>query len=297
MKNWLMSIFSFSKREYNGLLFLLFITLAVSIFPYLYEHFYDNDQPPNEAEKIALQQLVLADRYDRKSKQDVRNEIENSSTPKATSYFPFDPNLIDEKQWQQLGLSYKQALSIVNYVKKGGRFRQPTDLKKMYTLSERKYEELLPYVTISQPEKTEKKPFTFPQKERIIVEINLADSIQLYQIRGIGPAFARRIIKYRERLGGFTHKEQLFQVYGIDSAKFDEIKDQIAIDVSAIRKININTAEFDDLRNHPYLRYKELNAIIQYRRQHGPYKSIADLNKVLILTPETIQNISPYLSF
>ncbi len=64
-----------------------------------------------------------------------------------------------------------------------------------------------------------------------------------------------------------------------------------------IRKININTANFDILKNHPYLKYKQINAIIQYRKQHGNYTSVADLKKILILSPQTIEQIAPYLQF
>ena len=89
----------------------------------------------------------------------------------------------------------------------------------------------------------------------------------------------------------------MLEVYGLDTAKYLEIKDQVKVDAAAIKKININTAEFDELKNHPYLRYKQINAIIQYRKQHGKFNGIDDLKKVAILTPQIIQNLSPYLTF
>ena len=130
-----------------------------------------------------------------------------------------------------------------------------------------------------------------------VVEINAADTLELDKIKGVGPAFARRIVKYRERLGGFHSKEQLFEVYGVDTLKYNEIKDQIRINEEGIKKININTADFEALKNHPYLKYKQINAIIQYRKQHGMYSGIADLKKVLILSPQTIEQLTPYLQF
>jgi competence ComEA-like helix-hairpin-helix protein len=130
-----------------------------------------------------------------------------------------------------------------------------------------------------------------------MVNINLADTAMLDEIRGVGPAFARRIVKYRDRLGGFYQKEQLMEVYGIDSLKFEEMKAQVLIDASAIVKININKADFEALKNHPYLKYKEINAIIQYRKQHGNYNNMDDLKKVLILSPKTLIALAPYLIF
>ena len=39
-----------------------------------------------------------------------------------------------------------------------------------------------------------------------------------------------------------------------------------------------------------------MNAIIQYRTQHGSYKSIDDLRKIAILNEEIIRKIEPYFS-
>lgn len=87
------------------------------------------------------------------------------------------------------------------------------------------------------------------------------------------------------------------EVFGLDSLKYNEIKDQVEIDVSGIKKINVNTAGFEDFKNHPYIRYKQVNALIQYRKQHGNYSNIADLNKVAVFSQETIDRLAAYLEF
>jgi competence protein ComEA len=106
-----------------------------------------------------------------------------------------------------------------------------------------------------------------------------------------------RILTYRERLGGFVNKEQLLEVFGLDSLKYAEIKNQIRVDPVSVRKININTATVEQYKNHPYLRFKQINAIIQYRKQHGNYSNIADLAKVVVIPAETIARLAPYLTF
>ncbi|MFN0293343.1 ComEA family DNA-binding protein [Pedobacter helvus] len=298
MKKWLINNFGFSKREYNALLYLVIVILLVTFAPYLYQNYLSKNSAQADTEHKALEKLVLVDRYNKKRFGAARSGVAPGASKRLVKYFTFNPNTITEKEWQQFGLSYKQAMSIVNYVKKGGKFYQPEDLKKMYTISPEKYEALLPYVSIPKTEQLDKKDtFNYTKRETVVVEINAADTLELDKIKGVGPAFARRIVKYRERLGGFHSKEQLFEVYGVDTPKFNEIKDQIKINEEGIKKININTAEFDDLKRHPYLSFKQMNAIIQYRKQHGAYHSIADLSKVLILKPETIQKIAPYLSF
>lgn len=199
--------------------------------------------------------------------------------------FKFNPNNLSAGDWQKLGITVKQAAIIKNYTAKGGRFRKAEDLQKIYGLTKVDYARLAPFIIIPQ------------EKANIIVELNTADSARLTAIDGIGGAFAKRIIYYRERLGGFITKEQLKEVYGIDELKYNEIKDQVKVDAGHIRKININTITFDKLRLMPYLNYKQVNAMIEYRKQHGDYTSINDLKNIAIIDDNILRKIEPYLVF
>lgn len=303
LKNWLNNYFGFTKSEYNGMLVLMVLIVLITGTPYLYAHFFVKPELLSKVEHQAIQQLNL-----------VSKQTDGSDErPKARQYrnntilFNFDPNQISITDWQRLGLSAKQAQSILNYRNKGGKFRKAEDLQKMYTISPEMFKRLQPYITIAENKSLDvdikpmvvksSYPVRTSAKQLLMVNINLADTAMLDEIRGIGPAFARRIVKYRDRLGGFYQKEQLMEVYGIDSLKFEEIKAQLLIDASAIIKININKADFETLKNHPYLKYKEINAIVQYRKQHGNYNNMDDLKKVLILSPKTLTALAPYLIF
>jgi DNA uptake protein ComE-like DNA-binding protein len=134
-------------------------------------------------------------------------------------------------------------------------------------------------------------------KPGVTIELNSADSAQLTTVRGIGASFAIRIIRYRNRIGGFYNKEQLKEVYELDSTKYAEIKDQLIVDPSAIIKVNINTISFASLRQSPYLSYKQASAIIEYRTQHGNYNSIEDVSNVAIITPDVLHKIEPYIKY
>ena len=299
MRIWLNKHFGFSKAEFNGLILLILIIALLKSFPLIYDH-YKPVKIDDQNLLVKIQKIKIADQ-DRAF--DTQNRIENSNNITPSKLFRFDPNTIDAEGWQALGLSPKQAQSIVNYRNKGGKFYKPEDLQRMYTIAPDVYKRLLPYVEIESQDKAyAKKDFQYKKKEYLkkallIVEINQADSAGLDQIKGIGPAFAARILKYRTRLGGFHKKEQLMEVYGLDSLKYVEIKDQISVNPSAIKTININTADFNVLKTSPYLSYKQINAIIQFRKQHGNYNSANDLKKVSILTPQVIDKMSPYLSF
>ena len=254
-----------------------------------------------EAQQILDKALQEADNnysnnYHRYNKDNASFSREKS----GSAYFEFNPNNLPVAQWKKLGLSDRQIKVIKNYEAKGGKFYKKEDLQKIYSISAKDYSRLEPYINI--PERSfsntyVNSPKIFKVKPMVVVEINHADSEQLTTIRGIGPAFASRILKYRNRLGGFYRKDQLLEVYGLDSAKYQEIANQVEIDGSGINKVNINTCSFDDLKRNPYLTFKQINAIIQYRKQHGNYKNSKDLKNIAILTDEVIDKIEPYFSY
>lgn len=304
MRKWLNNYFDLTKGEFNGLLVLVFLIIGVTLAPLTYSWLWPV-QLDSPAERQAIQELTSMKRPSKARLHFPVHKTHDKAKKEAILY-RFDPNTTDQQGWQQLGFSEKQAQSILKYVQKGGKFRKVEDLQKMYVVSPEAYEKLRPYVSIKATIASDHKPMTVFNKQEhaaytpaspVMVEINRADTLELDKIKGIGPAFARRIVKYRERLGGFYKKEQLMEVFGLDSVKFNEIKDQINVDVSALKRLDINKATFEDFKNNPYLRYKQVNAILQYKQQHGNYGSFADLKKVAILTPQILENLAPYISF
>ena len=131
----------------------------------------------------------------------------------------------------------------------------------------------------------------------VVIELNSADSAKLTELKGIGPSFARRIVNYRNRLGGFIDKEQLKEVYGMDDDRYAEMQAQVSVDPSHIQKIHINKVDFDGLKYFPYLTFKQMNAVVQFREQHGNYASLNDMRNIAILNDEILRKIEPYIDF
>jgi DNA uptake protein ComE-like DNA-binding protein len=239
--------------------------------------------------------------------------------------FPFDPNNLPIKQWKALGLSEKQVRVIKNYERKGGTFNKPGDLKKIYSISEDEYKTLLPYIRIarnksdstesghhsnkqlltksplSDPTNTSKPSDTAMRKkterlpENIIVSINVADTLDLQRLPGIGPVFSRRICSYRNLLGGFFAKDQLLEVYGMDSLRFFSLKEHIFIDTTQIAKFNINRSPLKVLMRHPYIDFALAKMIVTERGEHGSYASPEEVRIRLHLPGETFLRIAPYI--
>lgn len=266
-----------SKKTWNGLVILFVIIVAVLSVKYGFEKY-----PGSAVDKqliIASLKRINSDRH------------EEAGYTKAI--VKFNPDTLSFAGWRNLGLSDRQVAVIMHYKEKGGRFYSKADVAKLYSISPQRYKQLEPYIDL--PDKSAIHPHKAKLTEPI--EINSADSATLTTVYGIGPAFASRIIKYRKLLGGYYKKQQLMEVYGLNAKKYAEISGQLYVDPAGVRKINVNIAEADELNRLPYLSYKQANAIVQYRSQHGEYLSADDLADIAILDAQTINKIKPYLIY
>jgi len=287
MKAYFKNYLSVTKKEWNGMVVLIILMALVLAAPYVYQMFRkDNIINFNEFDKA----VTLLSKGKKVSS--TGNSWANESKVANAKLFTFNPNELSDAGWQELGLSERQIKVIKNYEEKGGRFYTKADVKKMYSITNADYQRLEPYINI---------PEIYHHTEKAapgeVIEVNSADSAKLTRIRGIGPAFAMRIIRYRERVGGFYNKEQLKEVFGIDEAKYTEIQGGITVDNKHITKMNVNAASLNELRRFPYLSFKQANAILEYHNQHGDYASIDDMKNIAILDDGILRKIEPYLTF
>jgi competence protein ComEA len=133
------------------------------------------------------------------------------------------------------------------------------------------------------------------KKTKRIIELNQADSLQLISINGVGPFYAKQILKYRKELGGFRNYAQITEIWGLENLEIQKLKQQTSIDTLHIRKVNVNTIELEQLKLHPYLNYKQAKMILNYRKQHGDFKQVKDIRKIKPISPELFRKIAPYL--
>jgi competence ComEA-like helix-hairpin-helix protein len=245
-----------------------------------------------------------------KSNQNNYTATKETTSNRTVELFSFDPNTASQTDFERLGLSSKTAYSIINYRNKGGKFYKTEDFKKIYTLDEADFERLKSYIDIPKTEiaKAETKEedgimgfATVPKTDYIKksttvkIDINTAKVEDFQQLKGIGEGYAKRIIKYRNELGGFMNVNQIQEVYGISKEVFEEIQPQLIQNSKAIQKINLNTADYKTLVTHPYLDSKRANAIVKYRKQHGDFKSIEDLKNIYAISATVLEQIKPYL--
>jgi DNA uptake protein ComE-like DNA-binding protein len=135
----------------------------------------------------------------------------------------------------------------------------------------------------------------FKPVENLVIELNKADTFELQRLRGIGPGFAYRIIKYRDRLGGFVSKTQVMEVFGMDSLRFSGISDHIVADRSLVHPIDLNNVTFKEMLAHPYFPFEITKAIMLYRKEHKLIRDPDELKLIHGIDEVLFQKIRPYI--
>lgn len=135
------------------------------------------------------------------------------------------------------------------------------------------------------------------RRQPLVVDLNNADTLTLQLLHGIGPVYARRIVRYRERLGGYVDLRQLLEVYGITPELVATIAPKLTLDSSAIRRIDVNHATLKELARHPYMEYYQARDIIRLRQGGIHFGSVDELRAVPSMADSTLQRLSPYLYF
>ena len=199
--------------------------------------------------------------------------IREKAAPRPVETFRFNPNTVSLEDLMRLGFSEKQAQSILNYREKGGRFRRPADFAKSYVVADSVFDRLAPYIDIPR------------------IDINRADSAAFETLPGIGPYFASKMVSYRKALGGYSHPEQLLEIYHFDREKYDGLKDLITCSKPA--PYPLWTLSERDLARHPYLSRDEAHSIVLYRT-HQPKDqwTLEGMNRAGLLTEEHFAKLS-----
>jgi competence protein ComEA len=296
----------FGKRDRLGVLAVLVLIAIIYAFPYLFARKSEPFPAQARTDLIKTMDTVMAKENGKQKPSDENDngyQYQPSQTKSFTNgeLFPFDPNTLSAEGWQKLGLSEKTSKTIDKYRSKGGKFRQPEDIKKIWGMPEGFYERVKDYILITsvqsnfQQNDFGKPAYTRPERKVVVVNVNEADTPAFIALPGIGSKLATRIVNFRDKLGGFYDIEQVGETYGLPDSTFQKIKGSLQISGS-VKKLNVNTATKDELKVHPYIKWNLANAIVEYRNQHGAFKSLDELKNIAIIDEATFQKTVHYLS-
>lgn len=239
---------------------------------------------------------------------------------------PFNPNTADSLELLSVGLPPYVARNILRYRKAGGSFRRLDDLARIYGLHDTTFARVRPYIEIPSERPMERKydaprvhtepdeqstvitePLDTPRHEHPyaeymrakhkpgeFVDLNRADTAELMKIPGIGPVYARMIVEYRQRLGGFHSVAQLRE---LDASLPNDLGDWVHVGTPATDKLRVNSLSVTQLRSHPYLTFYQARAIVDLRKREGNIRSARQLLFLDEFTEADIERLQPYLSF
>lgn len=297
LRKWLRNAFGFSGNEINGFLILVPLMVILVCSEPVCRLWLSRQTRSNPDDIRMLDSLILSWNHR-------KNEYRKDSV------FRFNPNTAAAGDLEHLGFPRSLANRIVAYRNKGGVFRVRADLLKIYGLDSALYHRLydsirLPIATVVAADasystfKKRATPWKKPtqrKRPQQAFDINTADTTQLKSIYGIGPVLAGRIVKFRAALGGFVRPEQLFEVYGLDSAVAQRLINVSFVDPAFVPEtIDLNTAGEKELAGHPYIRYRMASMLVNYRLQHGDFRQAADIKSLAAIKPDEVEKLLPYL--
>ena len=231
---------------------------------------------------------------------------------------PFDPNVASVEELESLGVPAFLSRRIDNFRKAGGRFTIKSDLAKIYDFPDTLYQNLVPYISLpdkverivsvveakAKPVKSSNNRASFINSEDrydnkpFMIDINSADSLDFQKLYGIGPSYSRRLVAFREALGGYHAVEQVRDLYGMTDSLYYQIKSFLTIsDTVTLKVIPINVATFQQLNAHPYISYELTKEILSAKSKYGKFKQLEDLKRLTLLDSLSIAKLGPYLKF
>ncbi|MRR18953.1 hypothetical protein EG827_02045 [bacterium] len=242
----------------------------------------------------------------------------NEDANPAPVLFTFDPNTVSYSDLLRLGLTERQAGTLINYRGSGARFRRPEDLARVYGIDSRAAARLGPYIIINETEREKTRPAA-PSSEGEEVEgtgrnspvpggdtgavaaavfpvdLNRCSAYELESLPGIGPVLSVRIIRYRDLLGGFVGTEQLREVYGLDSAVVSLIASMVTLTYDSVAPLILDSVSFGDLARHPYVGYETARVITRYRTLSEAPLTLGSMVSRKVLSPQQAERMAPYV--
>ena len=292
MKNSIKEWFTFSKKERLGIITLVVIMTIFLLLPSMINP---------KLRPILVDSSAIIKSVDSIIDKPISSSVINAAETVVINpiLFYFDPNIISEKGWLQLGLKQKTIKTILNYRNKGGKFRVATDLKKIWGLLPEDAERLIPYVQIKQVQVKTKVIENKSVQPKKMIDINEASVAEWESLPGIGPVLANRIIHYRDKLGRFSSVDQLKKTYGITDSVFNLMLPSLSIKETIIKAetglVDINNAdEFTLIKAG--ISASIAKSIVLYRKQYGKYQQMSDLKKIVFINDAVYQQIIPKLT-
>jgi competence protein ComEA len=284
--------FYISKRNRRGVFTLFVFSLLVVFTPRFLMYLEKED-------KIIVSTEDILSLEKSRSFSQKRSFYHNNYSKKDKFKVPdrkFDPNQYTFEDWMKLGLSDKQVNVVLKFTSRG--IYSNEDLKKIFVIPDVLFDKIKDSTYYPEKETMSKMERELNQDRPSIslIDLNKSSMDEFTKLNGIGPFYAKQIIRYREQLGGYHSKEQLLEVWKMNLEIYEKLKDYIFIQKGDLKKISLNSTNINELNNHPYLNWNQANSIIKMRDQRGEFNTINDIKESVLIDEETFEKLAPYLT-
>lgn len=280
------SHFRFNKQERSGIFFFLLVVLVLQLVSFLLRA---NPSRPKSSLALNLEEQKTMDSL-----------IVEKQRRGATKMYPFNPNYISDHKGYILGLSTEELDRLSAFREKGKFVNSSEEFQVVTQVSDSLLGILSPYFQFPDWKKHnqfQKKVLSKPKNRVQVKDLNAASAMDLMSVYGIGETLSNRIIKFRDRLGGFLANEQLYDVYGLKPEVVEEtLRAFQVLEVPEVKKINLNTASAKELSQLIYVRGGLAAQIVAYREKNGLFKTFEELTYVDGFPTEKLDRIALYLS-
>ena len=283
------SHFVFSKSQRNGIFLLLLIIMGLQGAYWFW---------PLSSEVSLTNQQSLELQQHQQHIDSLKLQAIEANKPKQ---YPFNPNFITDYKGYALGMSSEEINRLLAYRKQDKWVNSVKDFQKVTKVSDSLLDtfsslfKFPDFITNPKPRRTFSKPKALSFSEKM--DLNIATAENLQKVYGIGPYYSKRIVAYRETLGGFSDDVQLNDVYGLEPDVVDNIKKQFTVkSPKKIAKVNLNTAKVTDLSELPNLNYEIARQIIKFREANGNFSDINELRSIADFPSDKLDRIRLYLT-
>jgi len=279
------SHFKFNRQEQSGILFLLFVVIVLQCLYFFFK--YTNISKNDSAVVVDSVEQLLIDSLKQVAK------AKDSIVP-----YTFNPNFITDYKGYTLGMSVIEIDRLHRYRAQGKFVNSGKEFQEVTRISDGLLGKLQDRFRF--PEWKQQKKWSVSKNSKkivVVADINLAEEEDFKTVNGIGVKLSARIIKFRDRLGGFLDAQQLYDVYGLDKEVADRAMQRFTVkSFPKIKKININGASVNELSSLLYISYELAVNIVDYRSRNGSFTSFEQLANVTGFPTTKLHRIALYLS-
>ncbi|WP_276392892.1 ComEA family DNA-binding protein [Eudoraea chungangensis] len=280
---------SFTPQERRGVFYLLLIIILFQIIHWSLSFIDFGTGPPLFTEDKELQKKLEV-------------VLRKEKTSLLDKTYLFNPNFISDYKGYTYGMTNDEIDRLHRFREEGKWVYSAEDFQKVTGVSDSLLSTISSNFKFPEWRQETREETTSLQKPNTLMQITVKDintvsEEDLQVVYGVGPRLSARVIKFRDRLGGFRDDRQIYHVYGLEQNRVAAILRRFRVLESRdTTMLNINTATNEEIKDFVYFSRPASKAILEFRDSVGIIKSWKELEQIENFPADKIEIIKLYLS-